>query len=298
MRLTSNTFDLRSSFPIFAFCNFQFFPAFDFAPDAKLDKVNLIESPKNPRVKALVKLRERRMREAQGKFIIEGIRELGRAVQAQVTLETLYLCPAFVNSESWTLLNTLQTPKTELSKQAFGKVSLRQNPDGVLAVAVTPSVNLEDLNFSEDALVLVLDGLEKPGNLGALLRTADAADVSAVLVSGAGTDLYNPNVVRSSVGSVFSRPTLSVDEQTLSEFLRVQGFKLVAAMPDAQQNYWQADLSGKVAIVLGTEHDGLSEHWQRAATVQVSIPMYGLADSLNVATSGALFMYEVLRQRK
>ena len=260
--------------------------------------MNIIESPKNPQVKSLVKLRERRVREAQGKFIVEGTRELERAVQAQINLEALYLCPAFISPESWILLNAIPTPKTELSEQAFKKVSMRQKPDGVLAVAVTPSVNLASLEFADNALVLVLDGLEKPGNLGALLRTADAANVSAVLVSGAGTDLYNPNVVRSSVGSVFSRPTLSVAEQILSDFLQTQHFKLVAAMPDAQQTYWQADLSGKVAIVLGTEHDGLSNHWQEAATVQVSIPMYGLADSLNVATSGALFIYEVLRQRK
>ena len=260
--------------------------------------MNFIESSKNPRVKALVKLRERRVREREGRFIIEGTRELQRAMQAQVGLESLYLCPTFMSPESWNTVKSVDVHRTELSEAAFKKVSLRQKPDGVLAVAETPSTNLNELSFADDALVLVLDGLEKPGNLGALLRTADAANVDAVLVSGEGTDLYNPNVVRGSVGSVFSRPTLAVDEAELSTFLQAQNFKLIAAMPDAPQSYWRADLSGKVAILLGTEHDGLSEHWQNAATLQVSIPMHGLADSLNVATSGALFMYEVLRQRE
>ena len=264
--------------------------------------MKFIESSKNPQVKALVKLRERRVREREGRFIIEGTRELQRALQAEVKLESLYFCPTFMSPESWDVVKSLDVHKldihkTELSETAFKKVSLRQKPDGVLAVAKTPSTNLNDLSFADDALVLMLDGLEKPGNLGALLRTADAANVDAVLVSGEGTDLYNPNVVRGSVGSVFSRPTLTVDEAELSTFLQAQQFKLIAAMPDAPQSYWQADLSGKVAILLGTEHDGLSEHWQNAATLQVSIPMHGLADSLNVATSGALFMYEVLRQR-
>ena len=242
-----------------------------------------------------MKLRSRRERERTESFIIEGKRELERAVQGDISLTHLYLCPEFLKGSVSAPSNL---PTTELSEAAFNKVSLRQNPDGVLAVAATPETQLADLSLEADALVLVLDGLEKPGNLGALLRTADAGNLSAVLVSGAGTDLYNPNVVRASVGSLFSRPVVAADERELSTFLTSQGFKLVAALPDTKQSYWQADLTGKVAILLGTEHDGLSRHWQEAATLKLGIPMFGLADSLNVATSGALFIYEALRQRK
>ena len=142
------------------------------------------------------------------------------------------------------------------------------------------------------------DGLEKPGNLGALLRTADGAGLDAVFLTGEGTDLTNPNVIRASMGSVFSRPVRTAGAPALLEWLTARGFKLVAATPGADTSFWDADYQGATAILLGTEHEGLSPAWLEAASTRVAIPMRGLADSLNVATAGALLVYEALRQRR
>ena len=261
-----------------------------------------IDSPKNPTVKDLVRLRERRVREREGRYLIEGTREVQRAVQAGVSVQEMFVCPALLRPEGEALVNDLSTddsalPRTDLSEAAFSRVSLRQNPDGVLATAAMASKGLASLTLRENALVLVIDGVEKPGNIGALLRTADAADLDAVFVTGAGTDLYNPNVIRASVGSVFSRPVLAVETAELLEFLQAKNFALVATTPDAEKSYWEESYGGSSAIILGTEHEGLGRAWLEQADTRVRIPMHGLADSLNVSVSGALLLFEALRQR-
>ena len=265
------------------------------------DKARHIDSPKNPTVKALVRLKERRVREREGRYLIEGAREVTRAVQANIFLEQIYFAPEFLQEEGQGLLELPDVTSVEtssLSKTAFERISLRRKPDGILGVAKMQEQNLEGLKLAQNALVLVIDGLEKPGNVGALLRTADAANLAAVFLTGAGTDLYNPNVIRASMGSVFSRPVLNVDTQELISYLTDRNFKLVAATPAATQGYWQETLTGPTALVLGTEHEGLGKDWLKAASSQVVIPMSGLADSLNVSVSGALLMYEALRQRQ
>ena len=256
-----------------------------------------IDSPKNPTVKDLVRLRERRVREREGRYLIEGTREVQRAVQAEVGVQEVFVCPALLRPEGEALVNDLPLPRTDLSDAAFSRVSLRQNPDGVLAVAAVETRALTSLTLADNALVLVIDGVEKPGNIGALLRTADAADLDAVFVTGAGTDLYNPNVIRASVGSVFSRPVLAVETEELLEFLQAKNFALVATTPDAERSYWEESYVGSSAIILGTEHEGLGRVWLEQATARVRIPMHGLADSLNVSVSGALLLFEALRQR-
>lgn len=260
---------------------------------------NRIDSPQNPRVKALVKLKTRRAREREGRFVIEGVRELRRALEAGWGVDEVFFCTALMSAEGEALLNALPAAllRTELSAAAFEKASHREHPDGVLAVAVIKARSLEGLELAEDAPVLVLDGLEKPGNLGALLRSADGAGASAVFVTGRGTDLYNPSVIRASMGSLFSLPALEVAAPELRSWLSAQGFRIVAASPQAAQAYWQETLAGRVALVLGTEHQGLSAFWEEAAESRVVIPMRGRADSLNVATAGALLVYEALRQR-
>ena len=185
-----------------------------------------------------------------------------------------------------------------LSDIAFRKVSYRDTPDGLLAVAPLRETSLESLEVKQNALLLVVVGLEKPGNLGALLRTADGVNVDAVFVTGAGTDLTNPNVIRASMGSVFSRPVLEVETETLLAWLRGRHVNIVATTPHTKTSYWDADYTGAVAIVLGAEHEGLSDDWLEAAQSRVSIPMQGLADSLNVGTAGALLLYEAVRQRR
>ncbi len=263
-------------------------------------KIKYIESADNPTIKSLVKLKELKGRKQAGQYLIEGSRETLRALQAGEQLSTLLFCPDLLGEEGREVLGHVQETAAEvleLSQRAFLKLSLRQNPDGIIAVAKVQTKTLADIPLRENALILVIDGLEKPGNVGALLRTADAVNVDAVIVTGFGTDLYNPNVIRSSMGSVFSRPVLSLEVREVIDYLRTKKFKIVAATPHTDKLYWQEDFTKSTAIVLGEEHEGLSEVWLEAATSQVTIPMNGLADSLNVATAGALLLYEALRQR-
>lgn len=257
----------------------------------------LIASLQNPQLKRLVRLRDRRERLREGVFLIEGARELARALQAGVPLEHIYTCPELHSTEAralpWASL-PITEPATELSRAAFEKVSGREGPDGVLAVARIEMRPLPEPG--ENAAVLVLDGLEKPGNVGALLRTADGAGAHATLLVSDGLDLGNPNLIRASQGSVFTQPTAALSEAQALSWLRERGFTLLACTPHAAQTYWDAPLSGRVALLLGTEHAGLSKFWEEAADLHLSIPMLGQADSLNVATAGALVLYEALRQ--
>lgn len=260
-----------------------------------------LESPTNPRVKRLVRLRERRARDAEGVALVEGAREVDRAVDGGWRVAVLATCAALYSPEaraSAPRRERLDVERWELSEAAFRKASLRQHPDGVMALVVPPRRALADLPAPPSALWLIADGLEKPGNLGALLRTADAAGVDAVLVTGAGTDLANPNVVRASMGSLFARPVLAVAPEDARAALRARGMRVVATTPSATLDLWDADLRGPLAVVLGTEHAGLDGAWLDDADVRVRVPMAGLADSLNVATTGALLLFEARRQRR
>lgn len=259
-----------------------------------------VDSPKNPLVKELVRLRERRDRDRSGRFLIEGTREVERALSAGVPLDELVIAPELMRPDGLALASRSERssiPVTELSAEAFRKGSMREHPDGVLAIAPTWRTALAELNLGRDPLLLVLDGLEKPGNLGALLRTTDAVDADAVLVTGKGTDPFNPNVIRASMGSVFSRPLVTTSREEVLAFLADGAVRVVATSPGAEKPYWGADLTGAVALVLGAEHLGLGAEWLAAADERVFIPMAGMADSLNVATAGALVLYEALRQR-
>jgi TrmH family RNA methyltransferase len=261
-----------------------------------------LDSSRNPEVRALAKLKERRARAREGRFLVEGAREVTRALEARRALERLYVCPERLRDEGRALVARCEAEGavsvTELSPAAFNALSHRENPDGVLALARTTTLALQDLTLAADALVLVVDGLEKPGNLGALLRTADGVGAAAVLATGEGTDFENPNVIRSSMGSVFSLPALRAPAAELLAWLRAHRFHLVAATPHADTLFWNAPYTGRTAILLGAEHDGLAPLWLEAADARVTIPMGGRADSLNVATAGALLLYEALRQRR
>ncbi|WP_221088784.1 TrmH family RNA methyltransferase [Deinococcus aquaedulcis] len=254
-----------------------------------------ITSLQNPQIKRLVRLRERRERERSGTILIEGARELARALQAGVRPESVFSCPALHSPEAAALAPALG-PVTELSRAAFDKVSGRENPDGLLALAPTPHPILPEPG--PQAVTVVLHGLEKPGNVGAILRSADAAGAHSVLVLGRGADPYGPNVIRASQGSVFALPVAVLDEADALAWLSARGFTTFACTPDAPRTYWDAPLTGRVALLLGTEHEGLPEAWRRADHA-LSIPMQGRgADSLNVATAAALMLYECARQRR
>ncbi len=262
-----------------------------------------ITSLQNAQVKRLVRLRARWERQAAGLWLIEGARELGRALGSGVQLQALYHCPELYSGEARALAAQLEArldshalPVTGCTREVFEKISHRENPDGLLALALPPRPALP--TPGPDALLLVLMGLEKPGNLGALLRSADGAGVDAVLVVGEGTDLGNPGVIRASQGSLFTQPVLALEEDEALAWLRAQGFRLVACTPEAALPYWRAPLTGRVALCLGSEHDGLPERWRAAADLGIRIPMRGQADSLNVSVAGALVLYEAQRQRE
>jgi RNA methyltransferase, TrmH family len=263
--------------------------------------VRRIDSSKNPELRERAKLKERRARTREGRFLIEGAREVQRALAAGVKLEALYLCEAFLGDAGREVVAEAErrgAPLTELSEAAFAGLSYRENPDGVIAVAERLARTLTDLVLPADALVVVVEGLEKPGNLGALLRTADSVGAHALFATGGGTDLENPNVIRASMGSLFSRPVLEVGGAELLSWLEREGFSLVATTPHTDTLYWDAAYTGRTAVLLGAEHEGLSQALLDAADIRVKIPMQGLADSLNVATTGALILYEALRQRR
>lgn len=248
-----------------------------------------IESRHNSKIRQLLALRERRERDATGLFLLEGVREVERALQAGVKLHSLYLAPELLTHPfSW------EGEQYELPRTLFEKVSYREGPDGLLAIAHQRTFQLSDLKGS---LFLLAESVEKPGNLGAMVRTCDAVGVDGLLVSDPTVDLFNPNVVRASMGALFSVPIALCSRQEVLNWLKERGVALVAATPGAKNSYWQSDLKRPVAIAVGREHDGLSSELLAAATHRVSIPMRGQADSLNVATSAALLLYEALRQR-
>lgn len=259
-----------------------------------------IDSAKNPRVKALVRLRERRERELRGAALVEGARELRRAVEGGFRVREAYLCPPLLRREGRELAQAIPagTAAYELSEAAFMRSSARQGPDGVIGVIDVPDLGGVLPTLPAGGLALVLAGVEKPGNLGALLRTADAARVDVVVLCGHGTDPWNPNVIRTSMGSVFAVQLVSADEREARAWLAASELRLVATTPSAELDYWDADLASGCAVVLGPEHQGLNEAWLAAADERVRVPMAGRADSLNVAVTGALLSYEARRQRR
>ncbi|MER3480751.1 MAG: 23S rRNA methyltransferase [Meiothermus sp.] len=259
-----------------------------------------ITSTANPRVKELARLLERRHRERQRRFLIEGAREIERALRAGIELEQALVCEGRMNPEEQQVYAALRRvdrlSPLEVSEAVLGKLSVRDSPAGLIALARMPQQTLEDYKPRPDALILVAVGLEKPGNLGALLRSADAAGADAVLVVG-GADPYSPQAIRNSTGAVFSLRTLAASESEVLGWLEQQRLPLAAATPHTDTLYWEADLRGPVAIAVGPEHQGLSETWLQAAQAKVRIPMQGQADSLNVSVSAALLLYEAVRQR-
>lgn len=258
-----------------------------------------INSLQNSRIKDAVRLRERRERNETDLFLIEGYRELRRAVDAGLPLEAFFYSPELFLGENEDLL--LQESSVReffcCTPEVFKKISYRDRPDGLLAIARQNHRSLASLQLSKNPFLLVAECIEKPGNLGSILRSSDAVGVDAVLVCDPMTDIHNPNVVRSSVGTLFTQPVLEADGEETIAFLRREKIAMVAATPHADLEYTQADLTGPIAIAVGAEQIGLSDRWMQNADIKVRIPMRGAADSLNVAAATTLLLYEVLRQR-
>jgi len=279
-----------------------------FGPGAvMISGMEKITSLQNERVKRIIKLqRKASARREEGLTVIEGAREVSRAMENGWQPVELWLCPAFAKASAGVpeLGNDkLQTAATgyesfECSRAVFEKISYREGPDGVLAVGPLVGKTLAELKLPKNPLILVAEGLEKPGNLGALLRTADGAGADAVIVCDAVTDLNNPNVIRASIGTLFYLPVAEATAEETLAFLKGKGVKILSAVPDADAVYTDVDLTGPVAIVVGAEDKGLSNVWKTGADLNVNIPMLGKNDSLNVSVSAAVLLYEAVRQRR
>lgn len=261
-----------------------------------------ITSTANPRVKAAVRLRERKGRDEQGRIIIDGVREIGLAAAGAVELVELYYVPELCqDAEHEAVMAAAQAGRAELlevTPQVMEKLAFGNRVEGLVAVALPPRRRLTDLSLPADALIAVVDGVEKPGNLGAIVRTADAAGVTALVVTDGGTDLYNPNAIRASLGATFTIPVCSAAGEATREWLRQEGFRLLATRVDGTVDYAQADYRGRAAIILGSEAHGLSESWRADDTVTLRLPMLGRVDSLNLSATAAVLFYEALRQRR
>jgi TrmH family RNA methyltransferase len=254
-----------------------------------------IVSLQNPRVKYIVKLRDdKKQRQRDGLMLVEGYDEISLALDAGHMPRTLLIAPELARHH----LREVKAETVTVSPAVFEKMSYRENPDGWLAVFPIPHVSLEDLRLGHTPLIIVAESIEKPGNLGAILRTADAAHVDAVLVCDPRVDAYSPNVVRASRGTLFTVPVVETKSTQALVFLQQRGIHVLAATPSAEAEYTRQDLRIPVAVAVGTEDEGLSELWMNHADVQVKIPMLGKVNSLNVSIATALIIYEAMRQRQ
>jgi len=260
-----------------------------------------ITSLQNARIKNLVKLRNRRPRDRQGVFIAEGYRAVSRALESGIAPESVYFCPdCFLGENEMLLLKKTREVGAdifELSRPVFEKVAYRDRPEGILGVFKQWNYGLEDIPLSETPFLLIVESIEKPGNLGTILRSADAAGVDAVICCDPITDLFNPNVVRSSTGVLFTMPAITTSTGKAIRWLKSKCIRSVATTPHAIDLHTQADLHGPLAVVMGSEQFGLSDTWLDACSTKVRIPMAGQADSLNVAMATLITLFEAVRQR-
>ena len=264
--------------------------------------VQQLTSLANPKVKHVVKLRQRSHRDEAGQMLVDGYRECKRALDNGYQPEMLFFCEELYlkNLNEPEIVRQCQERGAELyacSKPVFEKMAYRERPEGLLIVGPQCSRKLADLQLPEHALVVVAESIEKPGNLGTILRSADAAGVHAVIVCDRCTDIHNPNVVRASTGTLFSLPVVEAESDEAIAYLKERGFCILATTPHTEKLHSEVPLTGNVAIVVGTEQYGLTEKWMNAADFRVRIPMFGLADSLNVSAATTILLFEAVRQR-
>jgi len=259
-----------------------------------------LTSTSNQHIKFAAGLHRRGERDRHGLTLIEGLAEIEMALSAGIVFREVYYCPDIISTkEQRMLLGRLRNaaPVKSVSMKAYDKIAYRGSTGGFAAVAEKPSLSLADLPPASNPLYLVADSIEKPGNLGAMLRSIDGAGGSGMIVSDRRTDLFNPNVIRASIGTVFSVPTAAASSDEVIGFLRERGIKILVTSPDAESVYTDLDLTGPVAAVIGSEHSGLSQGWFEEGGETGRMPMLGTADSLNASVSAALLLYEALRQR-
>ena len=259
----------------------------------------LITSAQNPKLKHLMALQEKsRLRREEGVFVVEGRRELEHCIAAGFEIDAVFICPEIYEGGQTCPPSGRNTRFFHLTKELYEKVAYRGGTEGIIAEVRARNLKLEDLALPENPLVMVLEGVEKPGNLGAVLRSADAAGADAVLVCDPLTDLWNPNLIRASIGGVFCVPTAVCTSQECIAFLKKHGVCILTAQLQDSYEYYDYDMCQATAIVMGTESTGLTSQWREAADAHIRIPMLGRLDSLNVSVSAAILMYEAVRQRK
>lgn len=260
--------------------------------------MDIITSTQNQGIKDVLKLSKAKVRRETGLFTIEGEREIRRAYENAYKFHKVFYCKKQLNKKSRKLIDLINCDhKLEVSEKVFARITYRDNSDGLFAIAYAKPHNLDDLEIHNSVLYLVIEKVEKPGNLGAMLRTADAAGIDGIILCDNETDLYNPNVIRSSIGCIFTKKIAVCDSESAIGFLKNKGIMIYAAALQDSESYSSIDFKGSSAIVMGSEADGLSEIWRKAADKIISIPMKGDVDSLNVSVSAAILIFEALRQR-
>ena len=256
-----------------------------------------ITSAQNPKIKNLLLLQEKsRARREQGLFVVEGRRELEHCLEAGYNVRALFVCTEIFGSD--TTPSAAEAQIIEIPEALYRKVAYRESTEGIIAEVEYKERTLSDLNLPENPLIMVLEAVEKPGNLGAVLRSADAAGADAVLICDPLTDLYNPNLIRASIGAVFTVPTVVCSSEEAIAFLQARGIQILTAQLQDSSLYYDVDMRRGTALVMGTESTGLTDQWRRAASAHIRIPMLGRLDSLNVSVSAAILLFEAVRQRQ
>ena len=265
-----------------------------------------ITSAQNPKIKALLELQEKsKARKRTGLFVVEGRRELQHCIEAGFEPHTLFICRDIITEKEFDrILGAIEENFTgmmcqiiEISRQLYDKIAYRGGTEGIIAELRCKDMSLESLELKENPLVVVLESVEKPGNLGAVLRSADASRADAVIVCDPLTDLYNPNLIRSSIGAIFTVPVATATSEDAIRWLKERGIRIYTAQLQDSEWYYDTDMTGGTAIVMGTEATGLTDIWRTAADAHIKIPMLGRLDSLNVSVSAAILMFEAVRQR-
>ena len=275
-------------------------------------RTETVTSASNPKIKNLLLLQEKsRARREQGLFVVEGLRELEHCVAAGFAVRTLFVCPEIAGSSEEVSFpepsafftgsgkdTSFEPLCVEIPEQLYRKVAYRDSTEGVIAEVEWRALSLNDLKLPANPLIMVLESVEKPGNLGAVLRSADAAGADAVLICDPLTDLYNPNLIRASIGAVFTVPVVAVSSEEAIEFLKARDIQILTAQLQDSSLYYDVDMKRGTALVMGTESTGLTPLWRAAASAHIRIPMLGRLDSLNVSVSAAILLFEAVSQRQ
>ena len=260
---------------------------------------NIISTAHNPKIKKLLALQQKAAeRRESGLFVVEGQRELQHCIDAGLEIDSIFFCPEIQANHEDVLAPIPQTVRChKVTAGVYEKIAYRGGTEGIIAEVRSKRLLLNDLRLKENPLLIVLESVEKPGNLGAVLRSADAAGVDAVIVCNPLTDIYNPNLIRSSIGAVFTVPCVACTTEECIAFLKAKGIQILTAQLQDSSLYYDTDMTLATAIIMGTESTGLTSQWREAANAHINIPMRGQLDSLNVSVSAAILMYEAVRQR-